>query len=583
VRSTRGLNKTKMSIVLRDFQREALEAVIGEYHAGVTRQLVNLPTGSGKTIVMAAVAKHFNQRTLILAHREELLTQAVDKIKLYWPQASIGIVKGEKDEFDSHIVVGSVQTCCRPKRLEALKKQGFKLLLIDECHHAMASTYQDIIASLGFADGSGLMVGVTATAMRGDQLGLGDLFQKITFARSISTMIRAGYLSPVVGRKILTNFTLEQIKTSNGDYDISELSEAVNTPERNAFIVEKFLAYARERKAIAFCVDVQHCKDLADAFKRAEITCEAVYGAMPPDERKAALDGLKTGRVQVLTSCGLLVEGFDEPSINAVIMARPTKSAGLYVQCVGRGLRLHPAKENCLVLDYTDLGHNLDSAMNLTNTIPEAFCIKEEAEEEFEGEEEAEKIDRSPKIGSVETSDRPFDILGQARFCWVQVGEEWSLLDDDKREIVMSPVEGGYTAKVYYPDGTASQIISSALPLPYAQGVAEDYARRHLKVGYADLGKPWMSFNCPPTPGQRSYLEKEKAFVEGMSKAQAAVAIRKIVATKNQRRRMMASEPITIKQKYALINSGIDPTNMNKMQAMQAIAKIKQRENAYNG
>lgn len=559
---------------LRDFQQECLDSVVAEYEAGTRRQLISLPTGSGKTIVMSAIAKHFNQRTLLLAHREELLTQAVDKFQLYWPGLSIGIVKAERNEVAAQVVVASVQTASRPRRLEVLKEQGFGVLLIDECHHAPADSYQSIISGLGFTNGAGLMVGVTATPHRGDNLGLGDLFEKITFSRSIATMIKAGFLSPVIGRRILTNFNFERIKTRNGDYDLEDLAEAVNTPERNAFIIEKFLTYSGERKGVAFCVDVKHCKDLAEAFKKAGITCEAVYGAMPSDERKAALDGLKNGSIQILTSCGLLVEGFDEPTIDAVIMARPTKSAGLYIQCVGRGLRKFPGKENCIVLDFTDRGHSLDSAMTLTNTIPEALIVTEEGEE-FEGDEE---VDKTPKIGAVETSDRQFDILGAAKFCWVEVGGgEWSLLDDEKREIVMRPSERGYTATLHYPDGSSRQIVSSALPLDYCSGVCEDYARRHLKIAFADLNQPWMGFNCPPTPGQRSYLEKEGAFVEGMNKAQASLAIRHIVATKNQRRRLLSSEPITHKQKYALIKQGIDPTNMNKMQAIQAIAKFKQK------
>jgi superfamily II DNA/RNA helicase len=298
---------------------------------------------------------------------------------------------------------------------------------------------------------------------------------------------------------------------------------------------------------------------------------------MDKEARIRVLDDLKNGDIQIAISCGILCEGYDETSISCVVMARPTKSQTLYIQCIGRGLRKHPGKENCLILDFTDKGHSLDSAMKLSTLIPEAIHLQEEGEQK-ESEEGAEELDRTPKIGAVETSDRAFDILGQARFMWVQIaGGEWSLMDDDKREIVMSPAaDGNYTACLYFPDGTSRSVSSSALPLPYAQGVCEDFARRHLKIAFADLNQPWMGFNCPPTPGQRAYLEKEKAFEEGMSKAQASVSIRKIIATKNQRRRSMASEPITFKQRYALIKSGIDPTNMNKVQAMQAISKLKQ-------
>ena len=438
----------------------------------------------------------------------------------------------------------------------------------------MADSYQAIINELGFGPGSSkLLLGVSATI---DREGLGTVFDKIVFARSVATMIKAGYLSPIIARRILTNITLEKIRIQNGDFAVTDLSEAINTPERNRFIVQKFMEYGGDRKAIVFGCDVAHCHDLAAAFKEFGFKAEAVWGDMDKEARIRVLDDLKNGDIQIAISCGILCEGYDETSISCVVMARPTKSQTLYIQCIGRGLRKHPGKEDCLILDFTDKGHSLDSAMKLSALIPEAIHLQEEGEQK-ESEEGAEELDRTPKIGSVETSDRAFDILGQARFMWVQIaGGEWSLLDDDKREIVMRPGEGGYTATLYYPDGSSRQIVSSALPLPYAQGVCEDYARRHLKIAFADLNQPWMGFNCPPTPGQRAYLEKEGAFVMGMSKAQAALAIRHIVATKNQRRRSLAAEPITNKQAFFLKSKGINTEGMTKLEGMTAISKMKQ-------
>ena len=360
-----------MSIFLRDYQKQALDTVLNESKAGIKRQLISLPTGAGKTILMAAIAKHFNRRVLLIAHREELLTQAVEKFKLFWPGVSIGVCMAERNEIEAQVVVGSVQSCSRPRRLERLKDQGFDLLMIDEAHHCVADSYQTLISTLGFHKGSErLLIGVTATPSRADKQGLGTTFDKITFSRSIGTMIKAGYLSPVVGRKILTSFTLEKLRTCTSDFNLDELAEAVNTPERNAFIAEKYQAYASDRKGIAFCVDVQHCHDLAEALRKRGIHAEAVWGDMGGDERKRALAGLKSGRIQIATSCGVLTEGFDEPTVDAVVMARPTKSQALYIQSVGRGLRLWPGKQNCLVLDFTDRGNNLDSIMTLNSHDP---------------------------------------------------------------------------------------------------------------------------------------------------------------------------------------------------------------------
>lgn len=159
-------------------------------------------------------------------------------------------------------------------------------------------------------------------------------------------MIKAGFLSPVNGRRILTNFNLNGIKIQNGDFAIGELSKAVNTPERNQFIIDKFKTYAIDRKAIAFCSDVQHCKDLAEAFCKHGIQAKAVWGDMPSEERTQTLDDLKKGVIKIATSCGVLTEGFDEPTIDSIIMARPTRSQTLYIQSVGRGLRLWPSKQD---------------------------------------------------------------------------------------------------------------------------------------------------------------------------------------------------------------------------------------------
>jgi superfamily II DNA or RNA helicase len=297
---------------------------------------------------------------------------------------------------------------------------------------------------------------------------------------------------------------------------------------------------------------------------------------MRTDDRERVLGDLKHGKIQVVTSCGILTEGFDEPSISCVVMARPTKSQSLYIQMAGRGLRIYPSKENCLVLDFTDRSNNLDGVMSLTKTIPEAVHIEEEQQQQ-ESEELAD-VDRTPKITSLESVDRAFDILGKQRFIWTALdGGEWSLQDDDKREIVLRPEGGGYVAQLYYADGSSTQIVDDPLPLEYCQGCAEDYARRNLKIAFADANASWMLENAPATSGQRDYLEKLNAWQDGMTKAQAALEIRTQVAIKNKKRRTMASEPITSAQKWFLHNAGINTDGMSKMAAMMKISELKRK------
>lgn len=567
-----------MSLVrLREYQREAVEEIHREFLSGLNSQLIVLPTGSGKTILMAAISKHFDKRVLLLAHREELIQQAHDKFKLYWPEADIGICKAERVDTRNQIIIGSVQSCSRPKRLKLLQEGGFDVLMIDEAHHATADSYQRIISELGFQYESGkLLIGVTATPNRADKQSLGDTFQKITYSRSISTMIKAGYLSPAIGRKILTNFSLKGVHTQNGDFSIGDLSEAVNTSERNAFIAEKYKAYAANRKGIAFCVDIKHCQELAIAFNRIGISAKAVFGEMHAEERKNVLSELTAGKIQVVISCGVLTEGFDEPSIDCIVMARPTKSQSLYIQCVGRGLRLWPGKQDCLVLDFTDGGHNLDSIMSLSRIVPDAIETSDSKKASS-----TQEIDKTPKIEVSEECDKEFDILGHARFIWSSIGDgEWSLADDERREIVIRPLNNGYMADIFQ-NGSKTSIVSDPLPLEYCSGVCEDYARKHLKIAFAETNTPWMNTHSNPTQSQKELLKKHNAYKEEMSKAEASIEIRRIIAVKNKQIRRMSNEPITPNQRFTLMKNGIDTSNMSKMQAMREISRIKQVERAH--
>ena len=250
-------------------------------------------------------------------------------------------------------------------------------------------------------------------------------------------------------------------------------------------------------------------------------------------------------------------------------MARPTRSQSLYIQCIGRGLRLWPGKQDCLVLDFTDKGHNLDSVMSLSRTISDTLEIHERPT----GRREA--VERAAKIETIEECDAEFDILGCAKFIWIPIGDnEWSLMDDDRNEIIMRFSKNGYIADIYI-NGSKTGIVSNPIPIEYCSGICEDYARRYLKIAFADLKAPWMSKHAMPTKSQVEFLQKHNAFKTEMNKGEASIEIRKIVAMKNKQRRQMENEPITSKQMYALMKVGIDTKNMSKLQAMREIAMIR--------
>jgi len=515
-----------MALKLRDYQQAAIESVGTECRQGISRQLIALPTGTGKTIIFTALAKALNIKTLILAHREELIKQAKDKFKLHWCDADVGICKAELNELDAKIVIGSVQSCTRDKRLAQLKKQDFRLLIIDEAHHAAAASYKKIIEELGFSDTKNkLLVGFTATPERSDNLGLGDIFEKIVFSRSIATMIKGGFLSPIQGRKILTGISLSGIKTRLGDFAVNELADVINTPERNDFITEKFILHAKERKALFFCANVQHCKDLAESLNEHGIVAKAVWGSMPPEERAQTLADFAKSKIQAITSCAVLTEGYDEPSIECVVMARPTKSRGLYVQAIGRGLRPLPSKKDCLVLDFADKHHNLDSVMDLRKTVPGIQGLKER-EQGVAGNSEIPSTDIHERL------DESFDILGQTRFSWIALGDDqYSLPDDFNNEIIMTPTDSGYKAK-YYTKNSVVDVVVDPLPIDYCSGVAEDFARENMRITYIDLTGTWLkkSRDVPATQKQKAFLKEYGESIQDISKTEASLKIRKIIA-----------------------------------------------------
>lgn len=572
------------SVQLRDYQQEALAAIQKELEQGVTKQLISLPTGSGKTLVAAGTGKHYGKRLLFLAHRDELITQAVEKFKLHWPDADIGICKAKRNEIDHRIVIGSIQTCSQPKRLAQLKEKNFQILIVDEAHHAAAKSYRKTISELSFGgkDKNKLLIGLTATPMRSkEEEGLGDIFSKIVFSRSISTLIKAGYLVPVIGRRIATKIDLKGVRIKRGDFESGALSNKINTPERNALIVQKYLLHASTRPSIAFCADVKHAKDLCKAFQAQGISCAAVYGTMGLELRHSTLDDFKQGKLQVLTSVGVLTEGWDESSVAAILMCRPTKSLILFTQCVGRGTRPHPLKENCLVMDFADNYHSIDSIITLKKCIPDAIEISEEADHK---NPVAQDI-RIPENGKVvELYDEEIDILGQRQFIWIALGDdEYSLADDQRNEIVIRPVESGYVADHYHANSLVRQIQTNPIPLDYCQGVAEDWARQHLNLFYVDRKGDWLKISrqAHATQGQITFLSKNDIDARKMSKMRASLEIRRIIAIENKKRRQeMLIGNITPAQRIMLERAGIDYSNMNRGMANQVLTTLNEIQGA---
>lgn len=343
---------------LRKYQEEAVAAVIAARKRGVRRQVVCLPTGAGKTVIFSRLAQLARRQVLVLAHRSELLEQAREKIaRALGDDRAVAIEQADRRApDDAKVVVASLRSLheARLQRVVAGRRVG--LVVYDECHHATAEDNQRVLRSLGAfePEWEGTLLGFTATPARADGVGLDEVFEEIVYARGLPEMIHDGYLVGLRGYRIATAADLTALGAGGQDFVVEELAEAVDIEERNALVARSLQELARDRRSIVFCVTVAHARRLTKALNAVGIASGVIHGELKADVRQDLLARFRRGELQALTNVGVLTEGFDDPEVSCVAMARPTRSQGLYAQCVGRGMRPFPGKTDCVILDFVD-------------------------------------------------------------------------------------------------------------------------------------------------------------------------------------------------------------------------------------
>jgi superfamily II DNA or RNA helicase len=331
---------------LRPYQVAAQQAIVTARTQGFRAQLVSMATGLGKSVVIATLpdllALEEGDVLLTVAHRDELISQLVDKFAAANPGAVIGIEKADQRASPScSIVVATVQTLSGPRLREFLERFGRRVsvFIIDEAHHAAAPTYRAIVEAVVADRPDALVFGFTATPNRGDGVRLIDVFHKIVFSMDARAAIDEGYLVPVRSYGVATTTNLDEVASRLGDFVIGQLAAAVNTVDRNRRIVDAYQQHTPGMKALVFTASVQHARDVCAEFVAAGVRASFASGETPTEERERVVSDFRNGRSDVLVNCGLYLEGFDVPSIQVVINARPTKSTTLYTQITGRGLR----------------------------------------------------------------------------------------------------------------------------------------------------------------------------------------------------------------------------------------------------
>ncbi len=326
---------------------------------GTRRLLVCLPTGAGKTVIFSELARLAKRPVLVLAHRKELVDQARDKLSRALSDPSVVAI--EQADTSAHpearIVVASIRSLREDRLARLMAERKFGLIIYDECHHAPAEDNMRVLRALGAfePEWDGTLLGFTATTSRGDGVGLEKVFDSIVYHQTISSLVDQGYLAPLRGYRIATAADLRAVTSGAEDFVIEELAEVVDVKERNALVARTVQELARDRRTIVFCVTVGHAINLARALSAVGVPAGVVHGLLHPRDRAAVLADFAAGRLSAITNVGVLTEGFDDPGVSCVAMARPTRSEGLYAQCVGRGTRLFPGKKDCLILDFADL------------------------------------------------------------------------------------------------------------------------------------------------------------------------------------------------------------------------------------
>ena len=368
---------------LRPYQREAKEAIFENWDNGTRRTLLVLPTGCGKTIVFAKITEECvrnGDRVLILAHRGELLEQAADKIA---KATGLGCAteKAEETCLGSwfRIVLGSVQTMMREKRLGQFPEDYFDTIIIDEAHHCISDSYQRVLRHFPEAK----VLGVTATPDRGDMRNLGSVFESMAYEYTLPKAIKEGYLSPIKAVTIPLKVDLTGVGMQSGDFKAGDLGTALD-PYLHT-IAEEMKGYCQERKTVVFLPLVKTSQKFRDVLNENGFRAAEVNG--DSQDRAEVLKDFESDRYNVLCNSMLLTEGWDCPSVDCIVVLRPTKVRSLYCQMVGRGTRLSPGKDHLLLLDFLwhterhELCHpahliceSEEVAQKMTENLEEAGC-----------------------------------------------------------------------------------------------------------------------------------------------------------------------------------------------------------------
>ena len=366
------------TIELRDYQQEAIDNLKKMREDGKTIALLYHATGVGKTITAATDAKAVGGRTLFLVNALKLASQAKETFAKVWPEATLGEYTGSQKDMTQTVIFATVQSIS--KDLEKFSPTDFDYLIVDECHHAAANTYQKIFTYFH----PKFILGLTATPERRDGEDMLELFQNVAHKMDLKTAVERGVLVPIRCIRVKTNIDLTDVRINGIKYNSQDLESKLFIPERNQLIVDTYLKYVNGKKTVIFCASVDHAAEIAKLLRDNGVKAEAVSGRDRVEVREKILKDYETGSTNVLCACDLLNEGWDSPHTTVLFMARPTMSKTIYLQQLGRGTRRCPGKEDLLVVDFVDnanmfnMPYSLHRVLDIAKYQPMAYVLAPE-------------------------------------------------------------------------------------------------------------------------------------------------------------------------------------------------------------
>ena len=471
---------------LRPYQAEAKQAILAAWDEGYRKTLLVLPTGCGKTVVFSSVTENQvnkGHRVLIMAHRGELLDQAADKLKEASGLDSV-LEKAESTSLGSFlpVTVGSVQSLAQEKRLARFPNNYFQDIIVDEAHHCLSDSYKRVLDHFPNAN----ILGVTATPDRGDMKNLGEFFDSKAYEYSMTEAIREGYLCPIKAQMIPLELDIADVGISSGDFSAGEIGHALEPYLHQ--IASEMANYCRGRKTVVFLPLIATSQKFCAMLNNVGLRAAEVNGNS--DDRSEVLADFEAGRYDVLCNSMLLTEGWDCPSVNCIVVLRPTKIRSLYQQMVGRGMRLSPGKTELLLLDFLWMTERHDLCR------PSALISKDEAIAKKIDERMVEDADGFDLIEAEEQAER--DILAERESA---LAKQLAEMRGKKRKLVD--------------------------PLQYALSIAAEDLTNYVPTFAWEM--------APPSEKQIAFLERRGIFADSVRNAGLA----SLLIDRLQRRQQM--------------------------------------------